>query len=117
MALIALWSWSAAQAFERGEAPVALAGAISVSTYFSAYSYDYNLVTTYPLLLLLFLRARRVNRWGLLALGLVSIVGERQIFADAQSALLNPATHVALQLAFFAVTAIVAARPVERDWA
>ena len=59
----------------RGELAMAFAGALAVSTYVPRTSFDYNLISTYPLLLLLFLEAQRTNRWGLLAFGLFAIIG------------------------------------------
>jgi len=108
---LALWGWAAGQAMLRDDAPLALAGGLAISTYFSAFSFDYNLVTAYPLLMLLFLQARLTDRWGVLAFGLFAIFGERQIFSEPQSLLLNPTMHIMVQLAFLAVAAVAVARP------
>jgi hypothetical protein len=104
-----VWVWAAGRAFQRGEIATPVAGALALSTYLQATSYDYNLVTTYPLLLLTFLKARATDRWGVLALGLLSIVGERQLFADQKGVLLNPTTHVLLQVAFLVQSAVLLA--------
>ena len=48
-ALLGLWGWAGARAIARGEEAWALAGALAVCTYASRTSWDYNLVTTYPL--------------------------------------------------------------------
>jgi len=48
-ALLGLWGWAGARAIARGEEAWALAGALAVCTYAARTSWDYNLVTTYPL--------------------------------------------------------------------
>jgi glycosyl transferase family 87 len=107
--LLVLWCWSASQSlFERPA--LTFAGALAMSTFFAATSWDYNLVTTFPLLLLLFLEARRTDRWGTLAFGLVAIVGDRPFFADLL-AFLNPTMHLALEVAWLVVAAVEIARP------
>jgi hypothetical protein len=111
--VVALWGWATSRAILRDDVPMALAGALAPSTYFSAFTFDYNLVTIYPLLLLLFLRARQIDRWGLLAFGLVVVVGDRQSFANPEAAIFNPTMHIAMQLAFLAVAAIAVAQPAE----
>jgi hypothetical protein len=111
--MIGLWGWATSQAILSDEMPLALAGALAPSTYFSAFTFDYNLVTIYPLLLLLFLRARRIDRWGLLAFGSVVVFGDRQTFANPEAAIFNPTVHIALQLAFLTVAAIAVAQPTE----
>jgi hypothetical protein len=109
--LVALWGWAAEQAILHGDALSAVAGGLAISTYFYAYSYDYNLVTTYPLLMLLFLRARQTGRWGVFALGVFAIAADRRIFADPQSLWLNPTMRITLQLAFLAISAVEVAQP------
>ena len=79
--LVAAWVWAGARALARGDAAMALAGSLAVSTYIPRTSYDYNLISTYPLLLLLFLRAQRTNRWALLAFGVFAIAGDRRLFS------------------------------------
>jgi hypothetical protein len=112
-AIIGLWGWATSRAILRDDTQIAVAGALAPSTYFSGFTYDYNLVTIYPLLLLLFLRARQTDRWGLLAFGLFAVFGDRQMFANPEAAILNPTMHIALQLAFLAVAAIAVAQPGE----
>jgi hypothetical protein len=104
-----VWVWASGRAFQRGEIATPVAGALAMSTYLQGTSYDYNLVTTYPLLLLTFLKARETDRWGVLALGLFAIVGERQLFTDQKGLLLNPTMHVMLQVAFLVQSAVVLA--------
>ncbi len=111
--MIGLWGWATSRAILSGEMALALAGALAPSTYFSAFTFDYNLVTIYPLLLLLFMRARRIDRWGLLAFGSLVVFGDRQTFANPEAAIFNPTVHIALQLAFLAVAAIAVAQPAE----
>ena len=112
--LLAVWCWSAAESlFERPA--LALAGALAMSTFFGGTSWDYNLVTTFPFLFMLFLEARRTDRWGALAFGLVAIVGDRAIFAGDSNLLgiFNPTVHLALELAWLVYAAIEIARPSE----
>jgi hypothetical protein len=109
--LVALWGWATSRAILRHDAPIALAGSLAPTTYFAGFTYDYNLITTYPLLLMLFLRARKTDRWALLALGLFAIVGDRRLFENYEAALFNPTTHIMLQLAFLIAAAIAVAEP------
>lgn len=76
-------------------------------------SNDYNLITTFPLLLLLFMKAQQTNRWTLLALGLFAIAGDRRLFTIPNANVLTPQLHFAQQLAFLVVAALVAGRPNE----
>lgn len=113
--LVAAWVWAGARALARGDAAIALAGSLAVSTYIPRTSYDYNLISTYPLLLLLFLRAQRTNRWALLAFGLFTIAGDRRLFTLPGAKVLTPLLHLTLQLAFLVVAAVVTAHPDEGD--
>jgi hypothetical protein len=61
--------------------------------------------------LLLFLRAQATNRFALLAFGLVAIAGDRRLFATSGAVLLTPHLHLAVELAFLVVAALVVARP------
>ena len=107
IALFALWTWASARAIARGEEWWALAGAFAISTYNQRTSWDYNLITVYPLLVLLFLRARRTDRWALLAFGVFTIAGDRRLFTFPSPHLLTPQLQLALELAFLAITALV----------
>lgn len=109
VALLGLWAWAGARAIARGDDWWALAGALAVSTYNQRTSWDYNLITTYPLLLLLLLRARRTDRWALLAFGVFAIAGDRRLFAMPNASILTPQLQLALELAFLALTALVVA--------
>jgi|GEM_PF-1310121 len=109
IALLALWAWAGSRAIARGEEWWTLAGALAVSTYNQRTSWDYNLITVYPLLVLLFLRARRTNRWALLAFGVFTIAGDRRLFTFPNARLFTPQLQLALELAFLAVTALVVA--------
>ncbi len=108
--LLAVWCWAARRAFARGDAALAFAGALAMSTYAQKTSWDYNLVTTYPLLVVLFLRARRTNRFALLAFGLFALVGDRRLFAGKGPEIFTPQLHVALQLAFLVMAALAVGR-------
>jgi hypothetical protein len=107
--LLALWAWASARAIARGEDWWALAGALAVSTYNQRTSWDYNLITVYPLLLLLFLRARRTDRWALMAFGVFTIAGDRRLFTFPNAHLFTPRLQLALELAFLAIAALVIA--------
>ena len=107
--LIALWGWAAGQAFKRADFAAGVAGALAISTYSQKMSWDYNLVTTYPLLMLMFLRAQKDQRWVILALGLIAIVGEREIYGTPGMGFLTPHLRILLQVAFLVLSAIVIA--------
>lgn len=115
--LMAAWIWAGARALARGDAAMALAGSLAVSTYIPRTSFDYNLISAYPLLLLLFLRAQRTNRWALLAFGVFAIAGDRRLFALPGAKIFTPHLHLALELAFLVVAAVVVARPDEGETA
>jgi hypothetical protein len=115
--LMAAWVWAGARALARGDAAMALAGSLAVSTYIPRTSFDYNLISTYPLLLLLFLRAQRTNRWALLAFGVFAIAGDRRLFALPGAKIFTPHLHLALELAFLVVAAVVVAHPDEGETA
>jgi hypothetical protein len=109
--LAVAWIWGGKRALARGDAAMALAGALAASTYAQATSFDYNLITTYPLLLLLFLRAQRTNRWALLGFGVLAIAGDRRLFTLPNAVVLTAQLHLTMQLAFLVVAALVAAQP------
>ena len=108
--LLGVWVWAGGKALARGDVAMAFAGSLAVSTYAPRTSFDYNLISTYPLLLLLFLRAQRTNRWGLVAWGVFAIAGDRRLFDHPFSSVMNPQLHLAVQLAFLVTAAIVVAR-------
>jgi hypothetical protein len=104
--LFALFGWSATRAIASRPA-LTLAAVLAVSTYFAATSYDYNLVTTYPLLVLLFIEARRSDRWLCVWLGSVAILGDRELFSGVLVPQLQNATvHLALEFAWLIVVAV-----------
>jgi hypothetical protein len=111
--VLALWSWAASCAFIRKDFALALAGSLALSTYFAGVSFDYNLIGSYPLLLVLFMRARSLDRWGLFALALFSLVADRKLFVDGL--LFNPYTHFALELGALILTAVTVAAPPTRS--
>jgi len=113
--LMAVWAWACGRAIARGEAGVAFAGSLAISTYVPRTSYDYNLISTYPLLLLLLLRAQRTNRWGLLAFGVFAIAGDRRLFLIPGAKVFTPQLHVAIQVAFLVIAALVIARPDDEE--
>jgi hypothetical protein len=108
--LVAVWVF-AAQASLRSRAPVVFAGALAMSTFSSGTSWDYNLTTTYPLLLLTFAAALRTGRFALIALGIFSICANRAWFRHADADFLTPWSHLALELAFVVLAALAAADP------
>ena len=106
VALLAPWVWGMGRAVGRGELAMAFAGALAVSTYVQGTSFDYNLITTYPLLLLLFIEARRTDRWGLLVFGLFAIIGDRRLFTTPGATILTPNFHFVVELAFLVVAGL-----------
>jgi hypothetical protein len=115
LGLVGTWTWASRRGL-REEPALTLAGLLAMSTYFAGISHDYNLITAYPLLLLLLLRARTTGRFGLLALGLVAIVGDRELFRTPGAHVFTPILHVALQLAWLILVAIeVGAAPAAPD--
>jgi len=106
LALLAPWVWGMGRAVARGELAMAFAGALAVSTYVQGTSFDYNLITTYPLFLLLFLEARRTDRWGLLVFGLFAIIGDRRLFMTPGASILTPTFHFVVELAFLVVAGL-----------
>jgi len=115
LCLVAAWVWAAARAIARGDEAMAFAGSLAVSTYVQRTSFDYNLISGYPLLLLLFLRARATNRWALLLFGLFALAGDRRLFAMPNAVILTPHLHLALELAFLVVAALVVAQPTDGE--
>jgi hypothetical protein len=113
--LLGVWMWASGKAAARGDVAMAFAGALAVSTYVPRTSFDYNLITTYPLLLLLFLRAQRTNRWGLLVFGVFAICGDRRLFDHPHGTLLSPEVHLAIELVFLVAAAAVVARSDEGE--
>jgi Glycosyltransferase family 87 len=122
--LALVWAAAALASFERAPALV-LAGALAISTYFAATSFDYNLVTVYPLLLVLFARAMdpapRAGRWAdwaVLYLGVAAVLAHRGWFGEARAE-----RHVALQVAWLVAAAVrtlfvgraAIARPADAD--
>jgi hypothetical protein len=102
--LLLLWLFVARRRVAIDPGP-AFAGALAISTYFTSVSYDYNLLTVYPLLWLLFDRSRDRpfgRSWALLMLGLVAIVVDRGLFEGPVLA----RVHVLLQVAWLALTAL-----------
>jgi hypothetical protein len=81
--LLAVWLWASNRSLRRDPALV-LSGGLAISTYFANISVDYNLITTYPFLLVLFVRATsrgsNATTAAVLLLGLVAIVGHRGLF-------------------------------------
>ena len=78
LALFGTWTWACRRGL-RQQPALTMAGLLAMSTYFGGIANDYALITTYPLLMLLLIRARTTGRYGLLALGLIAIVGDHTI--------------------------------------
>jgi len=112
-ALLAPWVWGMGRAVQRGDLAMAFAGAMAVSTYVQGTSFDYNLVTVFPFLLLLFLEARRTDKWGLLVFGVFAIVGDRRLFTTPNSSIFTPTFHLVVELAFLVIAALSIGR--DRD--
>ena len=100
--LLGIWSVAAIQSLRHDPSAV-FAGGLAISTYFSGTSYDYNLITTYPLLLLQMVRAHREESavdWAILFVGLLAVVGNRGWFNGLQG------PHVLLQVFWLAVSGV-----------
>lgn len=112
--LLAVWVVAAARTLRRDPA-LAFAGALAISTWFASTSWDYNLVTALPLLLVLFLRATGgpapARAFALLGLGLVAIVAPRAIFAGSDALM---SLRIALGWLWLVATAVAAAAIAER---
>jgi hypothetical protein len=108
--LLLAWCAAAAWIFAR-DPMLVLAGGLAISTYFAGTSWDYNLITAYPLLVLLFRRAflpgAGPQAYALLLLGLVAVVGHRGAFAAMPRGVW---LHLALQWVFLMATALLAPR-------
>jgi hypothetical protein len=92
LSLPLLLTWLVAAGRRLPDDPVIVfAGGLAISTYFGSVSNDYNLITTYPLLMVLFVRAlqERPSRLtvALLLLGLVAVVGNRWLFMWSEAAM------------------------------
>jgi hypothetical protein len=102
-ALIALWLLAARRAPEYG-----MSGGLAISTYVAAISFDYNLITTFPLLAQLW---REQRSMALLTAGIIA-VGHRNIIFWTQHFELWPARGQLLWLATVAVWLLVRSRKV-----
>jgi len=81
--LLAVWSLAAFRRWRR-DPTLIFAGALAITTYFASVSFDYNLLTVYPLLAVLYARAVGLGAWPpmvLLFLGLIMIVADRGLFS------------------------------------
>ena len=103
------WILAAFRCF-RSDPAIILAGALASSVYIASTSYDYNLLVTFPLLVLLFQRRAGVVSDLLLAIGLCGIVGHRgmwghlfHIFPEMTGA------HIILQAGFIALSGLLVA--------
>jgi Glycosyltransferase family 87 len=56
-------------------------GALAICTYFGGSSADYSLITVFPLLLWMFLRAQTNQEWLILGVGLILLVVSQMIYA------------------------------------
>lgn len=109
--LIAAWCVAAFRSLE--QAPVEIfAGALAVSTYVAGTSFDYNLVTTYPLLIVLAARALDEPlraRWEPIASFLVLVLGLAAVTAHRGWFGRHATLHVGLQIAWVLAAAVLAA--------
>lgn len=98
----------------REDPPLVLAGALAISTTLARTSFDYNLITALPLLLVLYQRATSGGRWrpwvdGVLVAGLLAVAGHRIVLELGGTALMR--ARVLLLWAWLAASALVAAWP------
>ena len=113
--LVGAWSVAAFLRFQAAPAHV-FAGALAVSTYVARTSFDYNLVTVYPLLVVQLARAldlpprTSAASFAVLVLGLVATIGYRPWFGA------HAGLHVALQVAWLlaSATLVVVTEPARR---
>jgi hypothetical protein len=88
---ILLLAWAAAAVRRwRDDPALVLAGALAASTSFAGVSFDYNLVTALPLLLVQFQRATAGGRWrpavdAALLVGLAAVAGNRLLVGELQT--------------------------------
>lgn len=108
LALLAIWSVAAVRLIDRDPLLI-FAGALSISTYFASVSFDYNLLTTLPLLVVLFVRSARGSTlaFAALMLGLVAIMADRSLYVGSPPL---QKLRLALQVAWLASTGLVATR-------
>jgi hypothetical protein len=110
--VVALWVYAASESLAtRGT--LVLAGALAMSTFGQGTSWDYNLTTTYPLLMALLAEALRTQRVALVSFGVFAICGDRAWFQHPEGDFFNPWVHAALEVAFIVLAALVLARQEE----
>lgn len=109
-----LFCWSASSSI-RARPGGTFAALLAMSTYFGGTTYDYNLVTVYPLLLWCFLEARRTGRFTTLWVGAVAMLGDRELWASGLWTVFTPQSHLALQMAWLMMVAIDLARSNEPE--
>jgi hypothetical protein len=106
-ALLLAWSAAGNAMHRAGQDEVVFAGGLAIATYFSTTSNDYNLITTYPLLAVLFARSmeeRRPLTRIALALLLAALFLPRIWFVPV------PYQHLALQILALLTAAVAAIR-------
>jgi uncharacterized membrane protein len=106
MTLLGLAAWAAARhSFSGEDVPLAFAFALIIATFFTRTSYDYNLITAYPLVVVLVARLARTASWPLFAAVAaltLSVAGDRYPFRYSPT-LLVLLEVLAIALAGFAV--------------
>jgi hypothetical protein len=99
LALVGSWFLAASTRLDSSPSMV-FAGALAISTYFSSISWDYNLITAYPLLLLVTARALDPTRspaWKVASLGAVlALAAGRGVFTPAVQLLAQVVVLVAI---------------------
>jgi hypothetical protein len=96
------WAWRIRKLLEK-DPEIALAGALAISTFFPRTSNDYNLVTAYPLFLILAARFYKTGRrelFWVFASGCFTVLGYRYIFEHVAG------YHIALQVVWLMGVAI-----------
>jgi hypothetical protein len=115
--LLLAWAAAALRAW-RDDPTLVLAGALAASTSVARTSFDYNLLTALPLLLVQFQRATAGGRWrpavdALLLAGLLAVVGHRILVGQTPGA---PTGRVFLLWGWLVASAVLAAwRPATPD--
>lgn len=105
--LFFFWTAAGRRLHRAGQHDLLFAGALAIATFFSTTSNDYNLITVYPLMALLFVRSLRpdsaLSRIALVGL-LVMITGPRILFLGQEH------RHLGLQVLVLVVAAGAAMR-------
>jgi hypothetical protein len=107
--LLLSWAGAAFRRRSNGNSELLFAGALSIATFFQTTSHDYNLITTYPLLAVLFVRSLEPATWLMRASLVVLMIGmfAPRIYFFGSG---GEHQHVALQILGLVIAAAAALR-------